>query len=250
MMAATLADGMTVIRNAAKEPEIVDLALFLSEMGADISGAGSSAITIRGRKTLHGARHEVIPDRIETATYLLAAAATRGSLTLRGTRSEHLECVIKNLRKTGAEVRTSAAGGEESILCASGGNIRPVDVTTGVYPEFPTDVQAQWMALMSLARGRTVIRESIFENRFLHAAELSRMGADIRIRGARAVVLGVKGLSGANVMVSDLRAGAAMVIAGLAARGRTVVHRIYHLDRGYEKLESKLRKTGARIRRV
>ncbi len=252
LMAAVLAQGETVLRNAAREPEIVDLANFLNEMGADVRGAGSSVIRVRGKKYLSGAEHRVIPDRIEAATYLIAAAATRGAVTVRGAAAVDINSVLDKIRKTGAvlTLSTGSIPGLQNIRCAYKKELKPVNIHTLPHPDFPTDVQAQWMALMSLVKGSSRIRESVFENRFLHAAELSRMGARIQIRGREAVVTGVAKLSGANVMVSDLRAGAAMVIAGLAAQGTTLVHRIYHLDRGYEKLESKLKKLGARIRRI
>ena len=251
LMAAVLAQGKTVISNAAREPEIVDCADLLNKMGAGISGAGTGTISVYGKEKLHGACHAVIPDRIETSTYLLAAAATGGRLKLTGTRSSHIRSVLEVLVRAGAKIRieNDPLRDTESILCAAPKIIKPVSVVTGPYPAFPTDVQAQWMALMSLSKGKCTVRESVFENRFLHAAELCRMGASIEIRGQTAIVTGVKDLSGTQVMVSDLRAGAAMVIAGLAAKGRTVVQRIYHLDRGYEKLEENLRAAGARIKR-
>lgn len=252
LMASVLADGQTTIVNAAKEPEIVDLADCLIAMGAEIRGAGTDTIVIEGKKYLHGTVHRVIPDRIEAATYLIAAAATKGKLKLNGVIPEHLKIVIDFLIKTGVDivVEKNGAGQEKNLLCGYKKPFKPVNITTGPYPEFPTDVQAQWMSLMSLARGKSVIREDVFENRYLHAAELTRMGADIQIEERGAVVTGVKRLSGAHVMVSDLRAGAALVIAGLAAEGKTVIHRVYHLDRGYEKIEKKLNAVGARIERV
>jgi UDP-N-acetylglucosamine 1-carboxyvinyltransferase len=250
-MAAVLASGKTVIHNAAREPEIVDLANLLNKMGARVQGAGGKTITITGKTSLRGAVHKVIPDRIEAATYLIAAAATRGKVELRGTRAGHLKSVIAALSRAGARVRVRDSGRSgERISCEAEEPLKPVSIATEVFPGFPTDVQAQWMALMCTVKGKTVIKETIFENRFLHAAELRRMGAQIEISGRRAVVTGVPELSGADVMVSDLRAGAAMIVAGLMARGRTVVNRIYHLDRGYEDLEVKLSTIGADSRRV
>ncbi len=252
LMAAVLAQGETVIQNAAREPEIVDLANFLNEMGAEVRGAGSPVIRISGKKYLSGAKHRVIPDRIEAATYLIAAAATRGAVTVKGASYPDIKVVLDKIRKTGVQVTvTNESGrGTQAIRCAWRKELKPISVQTRPHPDFPTDVQAQWMALMATVKGKSRIQEAVFENRFLHVGELSRMGADIQIRGREAIVTGVPRLSGANVMVSDLRAGAAMVIAGLVAQGKTVVHRIYHLDRGYEKLESKLKKLGARIQRI
>ncbi len=250
LMAASLAQGRTVIENAAREPEIVDLADCLIGMGADIHGAGTSRIFVNGKKVLSGVSHNVIPDRIETATYLIAGAATRGNVTALSANASHIKNVLQKLKSAGLKITVKEGENGQSITCAYAGPLKNVSVRTEPYPGFPTDVQAQWMSLMSLVPGRTVINESVFENRFLHAAELARMGAEIEIHGGQAVLRGVKSLSGANVMVSDLRAGAAMVIAGLAAKGRTVVHRIYHLDRGYEDLEIKCRKLGASVKRV
>ena len=253
LMAAVLAEGETVLENVAREPEIVDLANFLRSMGAGIEGAGSRTILVRGKKSLSGARHRIIPDRIEAATYLISAAVTRGKVRVLGAVPEHFEAVLRELRKAGLEIREecpSEPGRVQWISCAWKKTVKPVSVVTETYPGFPTDVQAQWMALMSLAKGSSTIEESIFENRFLHAAELLRMGALIAIEDRRANITGVPKLSGADVMVSDLRAGAAMVLAGLAAKGQTAIHRIYHLDRGYEDLEAKFRKLGARIKRA
>jgi UDP-N-acetylglucosamine 1-carboxyvinyltransferase len=246
MMAAVLARGRTVLRNAAREPEIGDLAECLRSMGARISGEGTSTVLIDGVPRLGGARHRVVPDRIEAGTFLVAAAATKGRILLKGAAPQHLGKVLALLRKAGLRVR--ARGSE--ILAEWVRPLRPVSVKTRVYPGFPTDMQAQWMALMALTAGRSRITEDIFENRFLHALELTRMGARIDIRGNTAVVEGVRSLSGCPLMVSDLRAGAALVLAGLAARGVTKVLRVYHLDRGYERMEVKLRALGARIRRV
>ncbi len=246
MMAAVLADGVTVIESAACEPEIVDLADFLNVMGANVSGAGSPTITITGVKKLHGAEHEVIPDRIEAATFAIAAAATDGEITIKHARADHLRAVIDKLNEANVSVKRS--GG--NLVVRRQGVLKPVDVTTLPYSGFPTDVQAQMMSLLALAPGISIITERIFESRFMHVSELARLGADIEIEGPSAIVKGGRPLSGAPVMASDLRASAALVIAGLAAKGTTQVNRIYHLDRGYENMDAKLRKLGARIRRV
>jgi len=246
MMAAVLAEGVTVIESAACEPEVADLARFLTAMGAKISGAGSPTITVAGVETLHGAEHEVIPDRIEAATFAIAAAATGGEIILRGARSDHLHAVLDKLKEAGVSIRPA----DGHLTVRRGGNLRSVDVTTLPYSGFPTDVQAQMTALLTLAPGISIMTERIFESRFMHVSELARLGADIEIEGPSAIVKGGRPLSGAPVMASDLRASAALVIAGLAARGVTQVNRIYHLDRGYEKMDAKLRKLGARIRRV
>ena len=246
MMAAALADGVTVIESAACEPEVVDLANFLNAMGAQISGAGSPTITVTGVKKLHGAEHEVIPDRIEAATFAIAAAATNGEVTLKNVRADHLRAVIDKLNEANVSVKRS--GG--NLVVRRQGKLKAVDVTTLPYSGFPTDVQAQMMSLLALAPGISLITERIFESRFMHVSELARLGADIEIEGPSAIVKGGRPLSGAPVMASDLRASAALVIAGLAAKGATQVNRIYHLDRGYEQMDAKLRKLGARIRRV
>ena len=246
MMAATLAEGVTIIESAACEPEVVDLANFLNAMGAQISGAGSPTITITGVTELHGAEHEVIPDRIEAATYAIAAAATNGEITLRGARAEHMGAVLDKLQDAGAGIER--CGGD--ITIRRRGRLKPVDITTLPYSGFPTDVQAQMMALMTLASGISIITERIFESRFMHVSELARLGADIEIEGPSAIVKGGNALSGAPVMASDLRASAALVIAGLAARGTTQVNRVYHIDRGYENLDGKLRQLGARVERI
>ena len=246
MMAATLADGVTVIESAACEPEVVDLAKFLNAMGAQITGAGSPTITITGVKKLRGVEHEVIPDRIEAATFLIAAGATNGEVTLKGARADHLRAVIDKLNETGVSVERRGV----NLIARRNGRLKPVDITTLPYSGFPTDVQAQMMSLLALAPGISIITERIFESRFMHVSELARLGADIEIEGPSAIVKGGKPLSGAPVMASDLRASAALVIAGLAAKGATQVNRIYHLDRGYEQMDAKLRKLGARIRRV
>jgi len=246
MMAATLAEGVTVIESAACEPEVVDLACFLNAMGAKITGAGSPTLTITGVKQLHGAEHEVIPDRIEAATYAIAAAATNGEITLRGARADHLHAVFDKLRDTGVKLERQGS----AITVRRNGRLKPVDITTLPYSGFPTDVQAQMMALMALTPGISIITERIFESRFMHVSELGRLGADIEIEGPSAIVKGGKPLSGAPVMASDLRASAALVIAGLAASGHTQVNRVYHLDRGYENMDAKLRKLGARVQRI
>jgi UDP-N-acetylglucosamine 1-carboxyvinyltransferase len=246
MMAAALAGGVTVIESAACEPEVVDLANFLNALGAKISGAGSPTITITGVEKLHGAEHEVIPDRIEAATFMIAAAATNGEITLKGARADHLRAVIDKLNEAGVTVEKRGA----DLLVRRKGRLKPADVTTLPYSGFPTDVQAQMMSLLALAPGISIITERIFESRFMHVSELARLGAEIEIEGPSAIIKGGRPLSGAPVMASDLRASAALVIAGLAAKGATQVNRIYHLDRGYEKMDTKLRKLGARIQRV
>jgi UDP-N-acetylglucosamine 1-carboxyvinyltransferase len=246
MMAATLADGKTVIENAACEPEVVDLADCLNAMGARVQGAGTAVITIEGVKRLHGARHRVMPDRIETGTFLVAAAATGGSIRLTGTRPGILDAVLEKLREAGARITT----GEAWIALETNGALGAVNVRTAPYPAFPTDMQAQFVALNSTARGTALVTETIFENRFMHVQELKRLGADIEVEGNTAVVKGVPELNGAIVMATDLRASASLVLAGLVARGTTTVDRVYHLDRGYEQIEEKLSHLGARIKRV
>ena len=245
MMAGALAEGTTVIENAAREPENVCLGVALAHMGADIRGVGTSEITIAGRPELGGATHTVIPDRIEAATYLVAAALTGGRVQAIGARADHLEAFVAKLREAGVVVRE----GESGIYVEANGTLTAVDVKTMPYPGFPTDLQAQFMTLMTRATGTTTITETIFENRFLHAQELVRMGADIRVDGKRAVVRGPQPLSGAPVMATDLRASVCLVLAGLAARGTTRVARVYHLDRGYERIEAKLSALGADIAR-
>ncbi len=245
MMAAALAEGVTIIESAACEPEVVDVANFLNAMGAKIMGAGSPTITITGEKMLHGAEHEVIPDRIEAATFAIAAAATSGEVTIHGARVEHMHAVLDKLREAGVKVERSGS----ALKIKRNGKLKPVDITTLPYSGFPTDAQAQMMVLMALTPGISIITERIFESRFMHVSELARLGADIAIEGPSAIVKGGKPLSGAPVMASDLRASAALVIAGLAAKGTTQVNRVYHLDRGYEKIDAKLRKLGARIER-
>ncbi|HTV42525.1 MAG TPA: UDP-N-acetylglucosamine 1-carboxyvinyltransferase [Candidatus Sulfotelmatobacter sp.] len=246
MMAASLAEGVTVIESAACEPEVVDLANFLNAMGASISGAGSPTITITGAKKLRGAEHRVIPDRIETATFAMAAAATNGDVTIKNCRPDHLRAVIDKLNEAGVVVEQRG----DTMTIRRGKKLKAADVTTLPYSGYPTDAQAQMMSLLTLAPGISIITERIFESRFMHVSELARLGADIEIEGPSAIVKGGRPLSGAPVMASDLRASAALVIAGLAAKGQTQVNRIYHLDRGYEKMDEKLRKLGAKIQRV
>ena len=246
MMAATLADGTTVIENAAREPEVTDLAHCLNAMGARVKGAGSDVITVEGVGRLHGARYRVMPDRIETGTFLAAAAATGGSIRLTGARPDILDSVLEKLREAGAHIET----GPDWISLGMNGALNAVNVRTSPYPAFPTDMQAQFMALNSVASGTALVTETIFENRFMHVQELKRLGADIEVEGNTAVVKGVSHLDGATVMATDLRASASLVLAGLVARGATTIDRVYHLDRGYERIEEKLSRLGARIRRV
>jgi UDP-N-acetylglucosamine 1-carboxyvinyltransferase len=246
MMAACLAAGDTVIENAAREPEVVDLANCLVAMGAQISGAGTDVIRIRGVDRLHGATHRIMPDRIETGTYLCAAAATGGEIRLTGTSAAYLDVVVDKLMDTGCEITTE----RDAIRLKAPQRLTAVSIRTAPYPAFPTDMQAQFMAINTVADGTAIIRETIFENRFMHAVELIRLGADIRIDGNTAFVKGVDQLNGATVMATDLRASAGLVIAGLAARGETLVDRIYHLDRGYECIEEKLAQLGADIHRI
>ncbi|HVG21478.1 MAG TPA: UDP-N-acetylglucosamine 1-carboxyvinyltransferase [Blastocatellia bacterium] len=246
MMAASLADGVTVLNNAAREPEIIDLAELLNKMGARIEGAGTSSIRIEGVDELGGAEHTIIPDRIEAGTFVAAAAITGGQLDIVNCNPQHLTAVLDKFRETGADIEQPNAF---SLRVRSAERISPSDVTTLPYPGFPTDMQAQYMALMTRAQGMSIITETIFENRFMHASELLRMGAHIRLNGRQAVIKGNGGLMGARIQASDLRASASLVIAGLAARGETIVDRVYHIDRGYEKIEEKLRSVGADIER-
>lgn len=246
MMAATLADGTTVIENAAKEPEIADLAGALTTMGARIEGAGHDIVTIEGAKELQGTSYRVIPDRIETGTFMVAAALTGGDVTLRGARGDHLDAFVIKLREAGIHMSVA----EDAIRVRGDGRPHSVDVTTLPYPGFPTDLQAQTMVLLAVADGASLITETVFENRFMHALELVRMGADIKLEGNRALVKGVDRLSGAPVMATDLRASVSLILAGLVAEGTTEVTRIYHLDRGYEHVERKLCALGADIERV
>lgn len=247
LMAATLAEGTTVLENAAMEPEITDLANCLIALGADIEGAGTPRIVVRGVERLNGGRHAVLPDRIETGTFLVAAAMTGGRIIARRARGDTLDAVLDKLSEAGASIETT----EDSIsLDMQGRRPRAVSLTTAPYPAFPTDMQAQLMALNCVAEGVGVINETIFENRFMHVNELLRLGADIRVEGHTAIVRGVEKLSGAPVMATDLRASASLILAGLVAEGDTVIDRIYHLDRGYENIEEKLGALGAKIRRI
>jgi len=246
MMAAVLADGVTILNNCAMEPEVVDLGEMLTKMGAGIEGLGTRQLRIEGMTHLHGCRHTVIPDRITTGTYLVAGAITNGDLTIEKCRPEYLPSVLDALRSAGVTLSV----GTDTIHLKSNSHLEPISITTSPYPGFPTDMQAQLMTLMTQANGTSVIRENIFENRFLHAMELDRMGADIRIDGNTALVYGPTKLSGATVTASDLRASASLVLAALAAEGETTIRRIYHLDRGYERLEEKLNAVGACIERL
>lgn len=245
MMAATTAEGVTVLENAAREPEVVNLAEALNKMGARIEGAGSGTITITGVPTLQATTLEVIPDRIECGTFIAATAITGGKVRIEGCVPGHLQAVITKMRASGVMIQE----GDTWLEVAGGEKLRSVDITTLPYPGFPTDMQAQIMACMSLAQGHSVITETVFENRFMHVAELQRMGADITIDGASVVVRGVESLSGAPVMATDLRASASLILAGLAACGETILSRVYHIDRGYEGIEKKLSQLGAKIRR-
>jgi len=246
MMAAALADGVTVLENAAREPEVVDLANCLRAMGAKISGDGTDTVTIVGVEKLHGATHRIMPDRIEGGTFLVAAAATGGSITLTGTRPDILETVLEKLTEAGAHISTEG----DRIHLEMKGRPKAVNVRTAPYPAFPTDMQAQFMALNTVAEGSAMVVETIFENRFMHVQELIRLGAQIDVEGNTCMVRGVERLEGATVMATDLRASACLVIAGLVAQGETVIDRIYHLDRGYEHIEAKLSQLGANIRRL
>jgi UDP-N-acetylglucosamine 1-carboxyvinyltransferase len=246
MMAATLAEGRTVLENAAREPEVVDLARCLRAMGAKIDGDGTDRITIEGVDALRGADHRVMPDRIETGTFAAAAAATHGDVTLEGASEASLRAVLEKLREAGATIATTA----DAIRVRGNGTLTPFHLSTAPYPDFPTDMQAQMMALATRAAGTSVVTETIFENRMMHVQELRRLGGDIEVEGNAATVRGVSRLTGANVMATDLRASACLVIAGLMADGETTIDRIYHLDRGYEKIDAKLSALGARIRRV
>ncbi len=246
MMAAALAEGTTIIENAAREPEVVDLAECLIAMGAQVSGHGTDVITVHGVSALHGAEYSVMPDRIEAGTFLAAAAASRGRVTLRKVRVDSLDAVLGKLQEAGARIEV----GEDWIALEQETRPRAVSVRTSPFPAFPTDMQAQFMALNTVADGTAMITETVFENRFMHVQELRRLGAEIDVEGNTAVVRGVQGLSGATVMATDLRASACLVIAGLVADGDTVIDRIYHLDRGYERIEEKLSHLGARIKRI
>jgi len=243
MMAAALADGVTVLRNAAREPEVVALAQVLIQMGADIQGAGTSVVTIRGVKELKPTQAAIIPDRIEAGTFMTAAALTEGEVILTHCQPEHLSAVCDKLQQAGVGIHLQ----ENALQVRASRAIKSVDVRTQTYPGFPTDMQAQFMVLMARAEGQSIIKETIFENRFIHVSELRRLGADITVSGDTAVVRGVKSLLGAPVMASDLRASASLVLAGLVAEGVTEINRVYHIDRGYERIEEKLRKIGASI---
>jgi UDP-N-acetylglucosamine 1-carboxyvinyltransferase len=246
-MAAVLAEGETVIENAAREPEVTDLAELLTKMGAEIEGAGGSTIRVNGVRRLHGTEHTIIPDRIEAGTFLIAGAITGGDLLVTRCVPEHLSALVSKLRQSGATIDEA---GPDSLRVRVPGPLRSVDVTTEEYPGFATDLQAQYMALMTRAQGISLITETIFENRFMHALELMRMGANIRLDGRQAIVAGQSQLTGASVIASDLRASASLVLAALVASGETVIDRVYHIDRGYEKIEEKLERVGARIQRI
>ncbi len=246
MMAACLAEGETIIENAAREPEVVDLANCLVSMGARISGAGTDVIRIQGVDRLHGAAHAIMPDRIETGTYLCAAAATGGDIRLVRTSAAYLDAVVDKLMDAGCEITVE----RDAIRLQAPQRLKAVSLRTAPYPAFPTDMQAQFMAINTVAEGVATIRETIFENRFMHVSELARLGADIQIEGSNAIVRGVDRLEGATVMATDLRASASLVIAGLVAHGETLIDRIYHLDRGYERIEEKLARLGASVKRV
>ena len=253
MMAATLAEGVTVLENAAREPEVQDLADLLNKMGAKIEGAGTDKIRITGVTRLHGAEHTIIPDRIEAGTLLVAAAITGGELAVERCNAEHLAAVLAKLDEVGVRIERGASEGMtglDALTVKTNGGLRSFDMTTQEYPRFPTDMQAQYMALMTQAEGSSVITETIFENRFMHAQELARMGAAIHVNGRQAVVRGKTKLSGAKIQASDLRASASLVLAGLAADGETLIDRVYHIDRGYERIEGKLNHVGAKIARI
>jgi UDP-N-acetylglucosamine 1-carboxyvinyltransferase len=247
LMAAVLAEGETVIHNAAREPEVQDLALLLNKMGASVEGAGTSTIRVQGVASLHGTEHTIIADRIEAGTFMIAGAITRGDLVVSGLIPEHVEALTAKMRQAGADV---AEAGPEALRVRAKSRLRATDITTEEYPGFATDLQAQYMALITLADGISFISETIFENRFMHTQELARMGATIRVEGRQAIVAGVAELTGAQVIASDLRASASLVLAGLVARGETLLDRVYHIDRGYEKIEEKLARAGARIERL
>ncbi|HXY08935.1 MAG TPA: UDP-N-acetylglucosamine 1-carboxyvinyltransferase [Terriglobales bacterium] len=246
LMAATLAQGETVMLNCAREPEVVDLASLLNKMGAHIEGAGTTTIRVKGVDRLHGARHRIIPDRIEAATFIIAGALTSGDLNITGCDPSHLDAVLEKLSATGVKTALS----QESVRVMGDTPLRAADLVTEEYPGFPTDVQAQYMALATQVEGASIITENIFENRFMHAQELGRMGANIKIEGRRAIVRGKTPLSGAAIQASDLRASASLVLAALVANGETIIDRVYHIDRGYENIEEKLRAVGAQIRRI
>ena len=247
LMAAALADGETIIENAAREPEVVDLANFLTAMGAKISGAGTDCVVVQGVERLAGAHYDVLPDRIETGTYLVAGAITGGHVRIKGTRPDHLDAVLLKLREAGAHIET---GDSWINLDMRGRRPKSVNIRTAPYPAFPTDMQAQFAALNTVADGVSAVTETIFENRFMHMLEMRRLGADIRIEGNTAIIHGIPRLTAAPVMATDLRASASLVLAGLVAQGTTEIHRIYHIDRGYERIEEKLEQLGAQIKRI
>src|SRR5690242_6343975 len=246
LMAATLAEGETVMQNCAREPEVADLADLLNQMGAKIEGAGTATIRIQGVSKLHGAKHRIIPDRIEAATFIIAGALTDGDLNISGCEPQHLGALLQKLQEVGVKTKST----RDSVRVEGSSMLKAADVITEEYPGFPTDVQAQYMALATQAEGTSVITENIFENRFMHALEMVRMGANIKIEGRRAVVRGKSQLSGAAVLASDLRASASLVLAALVAEGETIIDRVYHIDRGYERIEEKLRTVGAQMRRI
>lgn len=246
MMAAALADGTTYLENAAREPEVIDLAECLIKMGAKIEGAGTDVITVHGVERLQGTQHDIVCDRIEAGTYLVAAAMAGGSITLNNARADLLDAVIEKLREAGAKIEHT----DNTISIQSDGKLKSVSVRTAPHPAFPTDMQAQFMALNTIATGAATVIETIFENRFMHVQEMQRLGAEIEVEGNTAIVRGVEYLDGATVMATDLRASASLVLAGLVARGETTIERIYHIDRGYERIEEKLTKVGARIKRI
>ena len=246
LMAATLAEGETIMQNCAREPEVADLAVLLNKMGAKIEGAGTATIRVKGVNKLHGAKHRIIPDRIEAATFIVAAALTDGDLNVCGCEPDHLGALLQKLQEVGVKAKHTS----DAVRVEGNGNLKAADVITEEYPGFPTDLQAQYMALATQSEGTSVITENIFENRFMHAQEMVRMGANIKIEGSRAVVRGKTPLSGAAVLASDLRASASLVLAALVAEGETIIDRVYHIDRGYEHIEEKLRGVGAQIRRI
>jgi UDP-N-acetylglucosamine 1-carboxyvinyltransferase len=246
LMAATLAEGETIMQNCAREPEVADLANLLNKMGAKIEGAGTTTIRVEGVGKLHGAKHRIIPDRIEAATFIVAAALTDGDLNVCGCEPDHLGALLQKLQEVGVKTKCTS----DAVRVEGNGNLKAADMITEEYPGFPTDLQAQYMALATQADGTSIITENIFENRFMHALEMVRMGANIKIEGSRAVVRGKTPLSGAAVLASDLRASASLVLAALVAEGETIIDRVYHIDRGYEHIEEKLRTVGAQIRRI
>ncbi len=246
LMAATLTEGETIMQNCAREPEVADLACLLNKMGANIEGAGTATIRVKGVSKLHGAKHRIIPDRIEAATFIAAGALTDGDLNVCGCDPSHLDALLQKLQEVGVKTKHTS----DSVRVEGNGALKAADVITEEYPGFPTDLQAQYMALATQAEGTSIVTENIFENRFMHALEMVRMGANIKIEGRRAIVRGKTQLSGAAVLASDLRASASLVLAALVAEGETIIDRVYHIDRGYENIEEKLRAVGAQIRRI